>query len=121
MTYANIQHMKRTTIFIDESVERDLQALARRERRPTSALIREVLARYVGEAKRKTGGSLRIVGMGRSGQCDTAEKHEDLLWAELEPHAEEPAQSGRYVKEGKKRPVRARARRGGAGAEGKRA
>jgi len=111
-TYANIQHMKRTTIFIEESVEKDLQALARRERRTTSALIREALARYVGDEKRRTGGSLRIIGMGRSGHRDTAEKHEELLWSGLEPHADEGTEPERLLKQGKKRRARGRTARG---------
>ncbi len=77
--YAIIHHMKRTTIFIDEALERDLRAIAERDRRPVSGVVREALGSYV--ARRKKGGpKLGFVAFGRSGRRDTAEVHEELLW-----------------------------------------
>ena len=84
--YDIIHHMKRTTIFIEETVEKDLQAMARRQKRSTAAVIRDVLARYVEVEKKKPGRPLSIVGIGRSGRRDTAETHEDMLWSNLGPH-----------------------------------
>ncbi len=73
--------MKRTTIFIDESLERDLRAIAEREKRPVAGLVREALGSYV--AKRKKACSPpSFVALGRSGRRDTAENHEELLWQE---------------------------------------
>ena len=71
--------MKRTTIFIDEALERDLRALAEREKRPVSGLVREALGSYVAQRKKVAPGP-SFVAMGRSGHRDTAEKHEELLW-----------------------------------------
>jgi predicted transcriptional regulator len=71
--------MKRTTIFIDEALERDLRAIAERERRPVSGLVREALGSYVAKKKKKWY-RLSFVAVGRSGRSDTAEKHEELLW-----------------------------------------
>jgi predicted transcriptional regulator len=79
--------MKRTTIFLEERVERDLQAIARREGRPMAAVVREAIARYLGSRRRAAGRSLSFLAMGHSGHRDTAERHEDLLWRDLAPHA----------------------------------
>jgi hypothetical protein len=75
--------MKRTTIFIDEALERELRAIAERERRPVSGLVREALGSYVVRKKKKCS-QLSFVGVGRSGRRDTAEMHEELLWHD--PH-----------------------------------
>ena len=74
--------MKRTTIFIEEQLERELRALAHRLDRPAAALVREAVERYVVTARQ--GGSRRLgfVAIGRSGHADTADRHEDLLWQE---------------------------------------
>jgi hypothetical protein len=81
--------MKRTTIFLEERLERDLQAVARREGRPMGAVVREAIGRYVHQHQRAQGGSVSFLAMGRSGHRETAERHEDLLWKDLAPH--EPA------------------------------
>lgn len=71
--------MKRTTIFIDESMERELVAQAERERRPKAALVREAVGEYL--ARRQRGRrELGFAAIGRSGRGDTAERHEELLW-----------------------------------------
>ena len=77
--YAIIPFMKRTTIFIDEALERDLRAIAERDLRPVSGLVREALGAYVARRK-KEGPTLGFVAFGRSGHRDTAEMHEELLW-----------------------------------------
>jgi predicted DNA-binding protein len=71
--------MKRTTIFLDEALERDLQALARRRKRPMAALVREALAVYVVAAE-PAAPALSFVGAGSSRRSDIAERHEELLW-----------------------------------------
>jgi hypothetical protein len=45
--------MKRTTIFIDEAMERDRQALAQRKSAPASTLVQESLGRYLAEERRQ--------------------------------------------------------------------
>ncbi|MDH3405061.1 MAG: ribbon-helix-helix domain-containing protein [Acidobacteriota bacterium] len=77
--------MKRTTIFLEEPLERDLKARAEREGRPMAALVREALREYMAaEAVPRP----RFVGAGRSGHRDTAERHEALLF-QPEPAATE--------------------------------
>lgn len=89
--------MKRTTIFIDEALERDLRAIAERDRRPVSGLVREALGSYVARRK-KEGPRLGFVAFGRSGRRDTAEVHEGLLWRDpngvTSGHGSSPARRG---------------------------
>lgn len=86
--YASIQHMKRTTIFVPEGLDRDLQLYARREGKPAAAVVREALAAYLA---RSPGSRLpSFAGVFDSGRSDTAERHEDLLFQDLAPHGERP-------------------------------
>ena len=85
-TYARTRHMKRTTLFVEESVDRELHALARRKGVPVSALVRESLARYVTEQRRGQKFALRFLGQGGSGRNDVAERHEELLWRDVSAH-----------------------------------
>ncbi len=78
--------MKRTTVFLDEDLERDVKALADRQGRPAAGLVREALAEYV-HRHRPVGLGLSFVAAGRSGRSDVAERHEEILSAELEPHS----------------------------------
>jgi len=78
--------MKRTTIFIEESVEADLHALARRQRRPVAALVRDAVAQYVVSERQASPARVGFIGIGRSGESDTAERHEDILFAGVTPH-----------------------------------
>ena len=86
MTYVCIQHMKRTTVFLYESTECDLKALARQQGRPVADMIREAISDYVTREKEKSRPPLRFLGIGRSGHTDTAERHEEILAAEFAPH-----------------------------------
>ena len=74
--------MKRTTVFLDEAIERDLQAIARQEKRPMASLVREALAAYVTGREPAAAPALSFVGAGASGHTDIAERHEALLWRE---------------------------------------
>jgi hypothetical protein len=89
--------MKRTTIFIPETLERDLQLYASQEGRPTASVVREALAEYI--AARRSGASLpSFAGAFDSGHVDTAERHEEILFSGLTPHGEpesHPARSRR--------------------------
>jgi len=98
--------MKRTTIFLDEALEYDLKALARRRGQPVAFLVREALAEYVGEAKEAGAGTLSFVAAGASGRDDVAERHEELLWQEArlheEPQGPPPARPRRQRATGRK-------------------
>ena len=77
--------MKRTTIFVPESLERDLQFYAKREGKPAAAVVREAIAEYI------AGGRSRMrlpsfTGAFAGKHTDTAERHEDLLFKDLTPH-----------------------------------
>jgi predicted transcriptional regulator len=72
--------MKRTTLFIDPQLERELQALARRDGRPMAALVREAVAQYVAAARQQRTGRLSFIAAGRSGRADVADRHEELLF-----------------------------------------
>ena len=39
--------------------------------------------------------ALRFLGQGHSGRNDVAERHEELLWRDLDPHASKRRQRGR--------------------------
>jgi len=74
--------MKRTTIFVPESLERELQLHAAREGKSTASVVREALAEYV--AKHHVAGALpSFTGAFASGHADTAERHEDLLFKKV--------------------------------------
>lgn len=78
--------MKRTTVFIDESVEVDLHALARRQQRPVAALVREAVEQYVVAGRQTVPARPGFVAIGRSGHGDIAERHEEMLFADLARH-----------------------------------
>jgi predicted transcriptional regulator len=81
--------MKRTTIFVPEALERDLQLYARREGKATAAVVREALAAYI--ASKRPGTELpSFAGAFDSGRSDTAERHEEILFRRLTPHGEKP-------------------------------
>jgi len=103
--------MKRTTIFLDEALEYDLKALARRRGQPVAAVVREAVAEYVVAAKQAGATSLSFVAAGASGHDDTAERHEDLLWQEAAtPHQEAPGMTS--GKQRRRRISRRKARAG---------
>ncbi len=72
--------MKRTTIFIDEKAERELDFLAQRRGEPKAMLVREAIAEYLVRQRDEPGTPLAFVGIGRSGRSDIAESHEELLF-----------------------------------------
>jgi hypothetical protein len=82
--------MKRTTIFVPESLERDLQLYARREQKPVASVVREALAEYLA-TRRSTASLPSFTGIGNSGRKDTATRHEELLWRD--PHEDAPPPS----------------------------
>jgi hypothetical protein len=84
--------VKRTTIFIEEQVERDLQAVARKQGRPVASVVREAIATYVVNQRETSHRLPSFAGVGASGRRDVAERYEELLWEDLEPHVNAPAE-----------------------------
>lgn len=73
--------MKRTTIFADEDMLSSLREIAQSEGLSVAEIIRQALNRFIAEQQ----GVKRlpsILGIGRSGRRDIAEKCEELLWRE---------------------------------------
>lgn len=84
--YVRIRHMKRTTLFIDEGLDHELHAVARRKGMGISALVRESITRYLADQKRDQPLRLRFLGRGRSGRKDISARHEEIVWEGLGPH-----------------------------------
>jgi len=77
--------MKRTTIFVPEALERDLQLYARRAGKPAAAVVREALAAYLTQ-NAPDAALPSFAAAFDSGFTDTAERHEDILFGRLSPH-----------------------------------
>jgi hypothetical protein len=86
--------MHRTTVFLDEGLRREVQALARRQARPAAAIVREAIERLIEAERSHTREAPGFVGIGRSGRSDIAETHEDLLFRGLTTR-ENPARPAR--------------------------
>ena len=78
--------MRRTTLFLDEQLEHDLRALSKQKGLPLAAVVREAMAQYVASEKQRGRAAVRFLASGRSGHTDTAERQEELLWGDLDPH-----------------------------------
>src|SRR6185295_5514158 len=87
--YAILHHMKRTTIFVPEPLERDLQLYARQANKPMAWVVREAIAEYL-VTRRTTSALPSFTGIGDSGRSDIAERHEELLWTD--PHERTPVE-----------------------------
>ena len=70
--------MKRTTVFVDEDVLRKLREIAKRENTSVAEVTRKALVEYVSRRRAKRS-RLSLVGVGRSGRKDVAERFEELL------------------------------------------
>jgi hypothetical protein len=77
--------MKRTTIFIEPSLERRLKALARREGKSFAQCVREAVAQYVAHPKAAKRPLPSFFGIASGGDPDVSERFEELLWTD--PHA----------------------------------
>ena len=101
--------MKRTTIFIPEDLERELQIYADRAGKPVASVVREAIAAYVvDDAGVSTLPS--FAGAFDSGHTDTAERHDELLFANLTPHGE-PARAVRAARRPSPAPRRTQGKR----------
>jgi hypothetical protein len=74
--------VKRTSLFLEESLLRRARELARREGRSLAHVVREALAQYLANGPVRKLPS--IAGKYRSGYTDTSERAEELLWQD--PH-----------------------------------
>jgi metal-responsive CopG/Arc/MetJ family transcriptional regulator len=70
--------MKRTTVFADEDILRKLREIAKRENSSVSEVTRKALVEYVSRRRAKRS-RLSLIGVGRSGRKDIAERSEELL------------------------------------------
>jgi|SRR5688500_2985541 predicted transcriptional regulator len=77
--------MKRTTIFVPEALERDLQLYARRKGKATAAVVREALEAFMAE-KCPAAELPSFAAAFDSGFTDTAERHEEILFKGVSPH-----------------------------------
>jgi len=75
--------MKRTTVLLEEDVERELCATAAVRGTTLSVVVREALAEYARTEARKRSRSLRFFAVGRSGRDNIADRHEEILEREL--------------------------------------
>jgi plasmid stability protein len=82
MMYDIIWHMKRTTIFLPESLERQLQQFARHHDRPVAEVVREALTAHL-DANRRP---FRMPETFDSGHTDTAERMDELLFKNFDIH-----------------------------------
>ncbi len=88
MTYVNIRHMKRTTLFIPEGLDRRLQSFMRRSSKSMAAVVREALEAHL-DAHQPPAGLPSFLGKYDSGQSDTASRLDEFVFRDLQPH--EPA------------------------------
>lgn len=70
--------MKRTTIFLDESLLKALKRIASRREVSFATVVREAMAAYVAEPAAT--GVPMIAGEFASGTADTASRVDELLW-----------------------------------------
>ena len=70
--------MKRTTVFADEDLLRKIRDIAKRENSSVAEVTRKALTEYVSRRRPKRS-RLTLVGIGRSGRKDVAQRSEELL------------------------------------------
>lgn len=75
--------MRRTTIFVDDQLLRQVRQFAKREGKSFAAVVRESLLAYLAGGRPKPR-LPSIAGRFASGHNDTAERADELLWRE--PH-----------------------------------
>lgn len=79
-----IYDMKRTTVFLDDQMLRQLRRVAQRKHVSTATLVREAVAHYL--AAPIAGAKLpSIAARFASEESDTSERADELLWKD--PHA----------------------------------
>jgi len=76
--------MKRTTIFLDEALERRLKQRARREGKSFAQCVREAVAQYLTRRSPARGTLPPFFGIAASGEADLSERVDEYLWRD--PH-----------------------------------
>ena len=84
-TLCNMYAMKRTTVFLDPALERQLKQLAQRTGKSFAQCVREAVAAYVAAPPGKRFTLPSWVGMGDSGRTDISSHVDDFLWTD--PHS----------------------------------
>lgn len=74
--------MKRTTIFADDNLIKEIKEISKEENRSAAEIIRDAMLTYI-KHKRHRKKKLSFIGIGDSGRRDIAERHEELLWKKV--------------------------------------
>ena len=82
--------MKRTTIFLTETLERQLQQFARHHDRPVAAVVREALTKHL-EAHQVP---FRMPQTFDSGETDVSERIDELAFKNFKIHGDDPPARG---------------------------
>lgn len=77
--------MKRTTVFLDETILQRAKQLARDEGKSFASLVRDAVAAYVSGDRGNAPGVPTVAGAFESKRSDTSERADGLLWTE--PHS----------------------------------
>lgn len=80
----NMYAMRRTSLFLDDGVQRHLRQLARKRGTSVAQLVREALSLYIARAAAPAAALPSVAGRFSSGTEDTSDRVDDLLWRE--PH-----------------------------------
>jgi metal-responsive CopG/Arc/MetJ family transcriptional regulator len=76
--------MRRTTVFLEESLLRQAQRFAARQGKSFAQLVREAVVAYLAKGGTMKGKLPSIAGQFASGRTDVSERVDDLLWKD--PH-----------------------------------
>jgi len=90
MMYDIICHMRRTTIFLPESLDRQLQQFARHHDRPVAEIVREALTAHL-DANRQP---FRMPETFDSGETDVSERIDELAFKNFKIHGDDPPARG---------------------------
>ena len=88
--YDIIRHMKRTTIFLPELLERQLQQFARHHDRPVAEIVREALTAHL-DANRPP---FQMPETFDSGETDVSERIDELAFKNVKIHGDDPPARG---------------------------
>lgn len=83
MMYDIIRHMKRTTIFLPEPLERRLHSFARRAEKPIAEVVREALTKHLDSERREP---IRLPPTFSSGRSDISSRIDELMFEGVDPH-----------------------------------
>jgi len=71
--------VKRTTIFTEEYLFKEIKNISKKENRSVAEVIREAMEIFINQ-KRLKKKRLSFISIGDSGRKDIAENHEELFW-----------------------------------------